>query len=402
MLSTVYAKDTLLTLEHAEHVALKDDPAIHKLTAQANALHDSAIAAHELPDPKFKLGMVSLPMDTLKVNQEPMTQLQAGINQMFPRGKTLDYKHQQTLSLADVKQAEQADQQLTILQSVREHFLDLYYHVQANEIIQQSRQSFAWLVKNTEMHYAIGHKNQQDVVRALLELARLDDRETRISMDEDIVRAQLSQWLSDVAYQPIADSFPTLASLDTQEEIKSALPEHPLVHIQDAQIKMAQFMVKVNEEQYKPAYGIDVTYSKRFGYNPNGELRSDFLSAMVTIELPLFPDKRQDKQLSASKQTVLANQYMRTDKLRTLFTLVDKAYAQWQGLTSRHRLYQSKLLPESEFNVNASLTAYQAGVTDFSTLIRAQLMQLELQLQALRIGVDQAKTQATLLYLSGK
>jgi len=401
-LSVAYAEETILTLAQAEHIALKNDPVINKLTAQTQAMNERAIAVGELPDPKLKLGLISLPTDTFKVDQEPMTQLQAGVNQMFPRGKTLDYKRQQSLSLADVKQAQQANEKLTILRSVRENFLEVYYQIQANQIIQQSRQSFSWLVKNTEMHYATGHKNQQDVVRAQLELARLDERQTRILADEEVARAQLSQWLEQAAYHSISDSFPSLKPVETREVIKSTLQEHPIIYAEDAQLEAAQFDVKINEEQYKPAYGIDVTYSKRFGHNPNGELRSDFLSAMVTVELPLFPDKRQDKQLSASKQQLLASRYTRIDKLRTLSTLVDKAYAQWQGLASRYRLYQDKLLPESEFNVNASLTAYQSGVTDFSTLIRAQLTELELQLETLRLQVDRAKAQATLLYLSGK
>jgi len=400
--SIVYAQETVLTLGQAEHIALKDDPIINKLSAQSQALNDRAIVAGELPDPKFKLGLTSLPIDSFSVDQEPMTQLQAGVNQMLPRGKTRDYQRQQNLSLADVKQAEQANQSLTILKSVRENFLETYYQVQANQIIQQSRQSFAWVLKNTEMHYAIGHKNQQDVVRAQLELSRLDDRQADISMRENMVRAQLSEWLEQAAYQPIDSDFPSLPSPDTQATIKSHLAEHPLIHAEDAQIDVAQIMVNINEEHYKPAYGFDITYSKRFGHNPNGELRADFLSAMVTIELPLFPDKRQDKQLSSSKQQLLASQYTRTDKLRTLSTLVDKTYTQWQGLAERYHLYQDKLLPESELNVNTSLTAYQAGVTDFSTIIRAQLVRLELQLQALRIQVDKAKAQATLLYLSGK
>jgi outer membrane protein TolC len=52
-------------------------------------------------------------------------------------------------------------------------------------------------------------------------------------------------------------------------------------------------------------------------------------------------------------------------------------------------------------NLEASLKAYQADVTGFTTLMRAQLSDLQTQLELLRLRIERAQAQARLLYLAG-
>jgi len=77
-------------------------------------------------------------------------------------------------------------------------------------------------------------------------------------------------------------------------------------------------------------------------------------------------------------------------------------YADWSRLGERVALYESRLLKESHANTQASLNAYQSGVTEFTTLMRAYMTDLDMQLDALRVRVDRARSQAGLLYLAGE
>jgi len=43
-----------------------------------------------------------------------------------------------------------------------------------------------------------------------------------------------------------------------------------------------------------------------------------------------------------------------------------------------------------------------SGVTEFTTLMRARITDLDVRLEDLRIRVDRAKIQANLLYLAGE
>ena len=391
-----------LNLDEALRLALADDPAIAASLARAQAHTDNAIAEGQLPDPKLKTGILNLPTDTLDIDQEPMTQLRLGLEQTFPRGATLQLRQRQSEWLASAEQARAEDAARQLVRDVRDSFLDLYYQVQAEQVIAETRDLFAQLVDTTRAHYASGRVNQQDVLRATLELSRLDDRATSIRNAADRQRATLAKWIGTAASQPLAEEFPELPVLPSRETLETALMQHPVIRTESAQLEAQHQAVRVAREQYKPGWSAGLEYNKRFGDNPGGDERSDMVSAMVSVELPLFTAKRQDRRLAASIQQAEAVQLTRDERLRELRQMLDSGYANWQRLGERAALYESQLLRTSAANAQASLQAYQSGITEFSTLMRARITDLDIQLDLLRIRVDRARAQTSLLYLAGE
>jgi outer membrane protein TolC len=396
--STVQAD---LDLTEAIRLALTDDPVIAASQARAQAFSDNAVADGQLPDPKLRTGLYNLPLDDLDISREPTTQLRMGVVQDFPRGDTLQYKQQQTEWMALSEQANTEVTKRKLVRDVRKHFLELYYQLQAELVISETRKLFAQLVDITQAHYATGRVSQQDVLRASLELSRLDDRTTRIRNEADKGRAELMKWIGDAASLSIDNDFPVLPMVLTKQEIEIVLPEHPVIRAETAKLEVSNRKVQIAREQYKPGWSAGVEYRKRFGDNPNGDDRADMMAAMVTVDLPLFPKKRQDKRLSASIQQAESVQLIRDDKLRELRRMLGTDYANWQRLGERAAIYESQLLRESTANALASLNAYQSGVTEFTTLMRARITDLDVRLDDLRIRVDRAKAQANLLYLAG-
>ena len=391
-----------LTLTEVERLALTDDPAIGALQARSQALQDAAVADGQLPDPKLKTGIYNLPLDTFDIDKEPTTQWRVGLVQSFPRGKSLQYKQRQTEWKAIAEQANAEAGTRKVIRDVRKEFLELYYQVQAEQIVMETRELFAQLVDITQAHYATGRVSQQDVLRASLELSRLDDRTTRIRNEADKDRAALAKWIGDAALLPIDKHIPVLPAPPARGEISTTLPEHPVIRAETAKLEASNQDIQIAREQYKPGWSAGLEYRKRFGNDPTGDDRADMMAAMVTLDLPLFPKNRQDKRLSASIQQGDAIQLSRDDKLRELKQMLDAEYANWQRLGERSVLYESQLLKESTANAQASLNAYQSGVTEFTTLMRARITDLDVRLDDLRIRVDRAKAQASLLYIAGE
>jgi outer membrane protein TolC len=81
--------------------------------------------------------------------------------------------------------------------------------------------------------------------------------------------------------------------------------------------------------------------------------------------------------------------------------MYDKDNHVWQRLGDREELYKNNLLASAKNNTKASLQAYQSGVSEFNTLMRAQITELDVRLEDLRIRVDRATAQARLLYITG-
>ena len=390
-----------LSLQQAEQIALQNDPMVASMMATSRAQENESVAASTLPDPQLRLGMFNVPLDTLSVSEEPMTQMAIGLQQQFPRGDVLDIKAEQTLLKSQASRALAGNTQREVVRDLRIAFLNLYYETQSANIIKESRALFSKLVKITEDQYAAGRANQQDVIRADLELSRLDDRHTKILGKQDQFRAELGQWLGDHAWQALDAEFPVLPNLPVLDNANALLTRHPLIQAQTAELNAAHKTTAMAQQDYKPGFNAFVEYRKRFGDNPDGSDRSDMMAAMVTMDIPLFTDNRQDKSVAASEENARAARYRLDDKLRMLKQMFDKSRAMYERSTERETLYKTSLLASAINNTSASLNAYQSGVTEFTTLMRAQITELDIRLDELRVRIDKAIAQAQLLYVTG-
>ncbi len=391
---------SVLTLAEAEQLALAEDPAVVASRARAEALREQSIASGQLPDPKLLLGMWNVPVNDFSVSREPTTQLRTGITQAFPRGNTLEYRQRSTEWLGKAEESITQGTRLQIQRDVRQVWLELYYQQRAAGIIEQSRDLFQQLVDITRSHFASGRVSQQDVLQAQLELSRLDDRATRIQKQADIQRAKLGRWLGERAWAPVDERFPVIPAPLSRETLRTDLPLHPVIIAANARVEARQQLVKVAREQYKPGFNIGIQYRKRFGDNPDNTSRNDMMAASVTLDLPIFTDKRQDKQLAASQSLADAAIQAREERLRELQRMLDSEYARWERLGEQEVLYRDNLLQEAHANADAALSSYQNGINEFTTLMRARLMELDVRLQDIRIRVDRAKAAARLLFLA--
>ena len=391
-----------LSLQEAESLAADQDPRLSEIRLKSEALQESAVAAGTLPDPKLKFGLMNFPTDTFDRDQEPMTQIQLGVVQMFPSGDTLQLKSDRMVDNAKGETARAMAQKRNVIQQVRMNWLDVYYWQHAADLVARNRKLFKQLVNVTESLYAVGRRKQQDVLRAELELGLLDDRETQVATMVEMQRANLAKLIGQqAAYRPLSTAFPSLPEIPAPEISRQLLTRHPLLDLEQARVDASQKDVAIARQAYKPAWLLDVTYGFRDGYNPNGSERADFLSAMVMMDMPLFTGKRQDRNLSANKLKHQASLYAREDRVRELNKAWEVSNAEWLRLGERVRLFETSLLAKARENSKASLHAYQNDQGDFSSLMRARIMEFETELKALRMRVDYAKSQAKLLYLVG-
>jgi len=398
--SAAAAEGGELALSEAEALALEKDPLIRGYQSQSDAFVERAVAEGQLPDPQLKFGIQNLPTDTFSRTQDDMTMLMVGAQQAFPRGRTLRYRSEQTQAMADAEAAKAAHQRLLVLQAARNAYLELYYQSHAEAILRENRSLFEELLSITEKQYAAGRDNQHDVIRAQLELSLLDDRLTETASDREQALAELAKWITPAqAQRPLSETLPSLAELPAKEALATNLPKHPAIQTESAMVNASEKSVAIAGEQYKPGWMLDVTYGNR--RDVDGVDLSDMLTAMVTIDLPLFPGKRQDRALAASEKEVTAATYSRAEKLRELTRMLEAVCAKYKRLGERFDLYEKRARVEAAQTTEATLAAYETGRADFISMLRARMTDIDTRLMALRIQVDRAKAHADLLYLAG-
>lgn len=389
-----------LSLAKAERLALRNDPKVAAALARARAFSEQGIADGQLSDPLLKLGLFNLPIDDFDLRKNPTTQLRLGVVQMFPRGDTRELKNLRAKWLSNAENATAENSARNLLKTIRELWLETWYQQEAQSVIDENRRLFRQLVDITEGQYAAGRANQQDVLRADLELSRLDDRLLKARKAEAAARGMLTRWVGDPARLQLPPEQPYIPAPADLSGLKVGLPEHPAISIKSAQLEAQERVVDIAREQYSPGWSLGGEYRQRFGDNPDGSGRESMIALMATIDLPLFTARRQDKQLSAAQEKADAIWFTRQDALQQLQSELYWRLADEEELNDRLALYQNQLLKSAQANSEASLQAYQSGTTEFTALMRASITELDIQLQSLRVLVDLQKNHARLQWLA--
>lgn len=393
--------DAILTLQQAEQLALKDEPSLVSQDWQAQSLSERAIADGQLMDPKLQLIMANLPTDTFNFDQENMTQLKVGIMQQFPPGDTLNIKQQKTQKQAELVLSKKADLGLRITKDVRLTYLEIYYWELAKKTITKNKKLFGQLVDIVQSLFSVGRNNQHDLIRAQLELSRLDDRIAKITQKINAQRSKLSRWIgAKNSHKPLTSNLPALPIpqlKDDFETLSHHFYTHPRIQEIDKKLEISSKDIALAKEDYKPGWGLNLSYSYRDD-QPNGIKRADFVSAGLTLDLPLFTAKRQDKKHQSKEYAHQALKDKRIALLRQLVADLQQEMANEEQLQIRHQLYNNLLLPQAKRQAEASLLAYQSDRGGFADVMRAYIGDLNANLDERRIAVDHLQANAKILY----
>lgn len=386
-----------VTLQDVENAALVQAPEIQSWQAKAKGLKAASVAAGQLADPKLMLGAANVPVDTFSFEQEGMTQVQFGLQQAFPRGRSLHYGalKQENLSAAAAQQ--QKNWQLKVLQGVRSAWVNLYAALQSQQFLLEQKKVLQNLVRVTESMVANNKAQQYNLVGAQLELSGVEDRLLQNQQAIMTARSQLARWTgSDLAQKAHPHKLPKWTAPPALSQLEKKLEHHPALQVDTDTVAAARADVDVAKQQYKPGFMMGVTYGAR-----QGDGRPDFLSGQVTMDLPLFTGNRQDQSLQASQEQLTASEADRLSNYRQLRETLITQYSTWQQRTKSVRLYQLNLLPQAKQYAESTMSAYQNAQIDFPTVAAASIRVLDTELLELKSEVEMTTARINLLYFEG-
>jgi outer membrane protein TolC len=397
----LFADNEDLTLDKAVSIAIERSPELKQLRSQTRAITQEAVAAGQLDDPKMLLNLSNLPTDTFNFVQEDMTQFQMGVGQSFPKGRSKTIQRFRLSALAKAEAYRFVVKQLEIMKEVREYWLELFYWRQAKSIMEEQRSVFEYLKEITQSMVANGAL-QEDAIRAILELDKVVNRILLIDQNISTIESELGYWIGfEEAESTLPVTLPKLPDLPELDHLEAALEQHSELFVKQSEICAKMENVRLKQEDYKPGWDAQVLYGVRGGRRSNGNKRSDFISAGVVIDLPIFPKNRQSRRLSSSIDSLHA---AKDEKISTLWKLESELKRQWQNwfeLGDRVVLYETMLVPRAQDYSKSTLVAYQNAESNFNTVSQAYVMNLELQLESLRVSIEKAKVRVAILYLQG-
>jgi outer membrane protein TolC len=419
--------ESILSFETAIKSAQKNDPWLTGNIHKQRSIESMSIAVSTLPDPKISIGLANLPTDGFDFGQEGMTQAKIGIAQMFPRGDTLDIKSQQLRIQSEAYPFQRQDREAKVAVTVGSLWLDAYRVQQSIALIEKNRSLFEQLADIAEASYssALGKTRQQDIVRAQLELTKLEDRLEKLGQQKNRYEGMLSQWLTkfttgndsveatlynDLSLHDmvLSQQIPQIDLLNNKlvqtqtwlnsGELVKYFTSHPSVVAIEKKVNATKTGIKLAEQKYQPEWGVSASYGYRAD-DPMGRSRADLFSVGVTFDLPLFTENRQDKEVQSA---IFETEAVKTEKLlllRQLLGSYSSAKGRLQRLKDRQDLYTSKLLPQIHDQAEASLTAYTNDDGDFAEVVRSRIAVLNAEIDELTLNVEEQKLNLELNYL---
>ncbi|MGB5210131.1 MAG: TolC family protein [Gammaproteobacteria bacterium] len=390
-----------IDLDAAESLALERDARLAGLAERRQALQEDAVAVGQLPDPEMRLGALNLPVDSFALDQEPMTQVQVGLRQRFPRGHSRALNRDRMEILAQAESDRADARRRDVVRALRRAWTERARIAEATAILRDQQQWFAQLEEAVTSAYAAGRRQQQDLLRIAMERDLLEEDAVRLhqlALDQD---ATLRQLLGDSGIRADVSRLPVLPLPPDPQQGAEALARHPLILAELRQVEAGSVGVEIAQQDYRPAWALDVAYGFREGRDNDGDQRPDFFSAMISFDLPLFRSQRQDRKVASANARESEQRSRLQDLQRQLMQQFQAASGDWESLDQRLRLFEQRVMPAADATVQATRQAYRNDVAPFDELVRAEKTVLDARTRLLRLKAERLQTQADLLYLTG-
>jgi outer membrane protein TolC len=394
-----------LTLADVQQIALERDAMTREMRAQAQAMRERAVMEGQLMDPALRFGAANVPVDSFSLSDEDMTMIEIGLSQEFQPGKSRQLSRRQMEQLAAGMDATALDRERLVKREVRKLWTQLGYVNAARRIIDEQTAWVEQMRQSARARYASGEGQQLDVLAAGLDVAMLREQLLDLDRDDAMARSQLTFWLgAEDAARARPSGVSPRAELETLATLEARLGAHPAQLDYERRIDAARTAVDVAREKRKPGWMLDVSYGFRQdgGMNAGMAERPDMLSAMVSMDLPLFTKNRQDRAVSAARLEARGLHERHEDHRREMQAMLVEAWNTAQRTAELERFYETDLLKLADQSVTAALLAWRSNRVMIDDVVRARRLAADTRMKHLRLAADRALAQHEIDYLAGE
>jgi len=366
-----------LALDEAVALALAANPGLAGMQARAEAVAAVPPQAGALPDPMVSISAMNFPVDSFARDQEPMTQLQIGIEQSLPFPGKLGLKERAAEFDAGAAASNVDEARLLLVRDVQVAWWQMFYQDRALETVSRNQDLLRQFVQIAQTRYKVGEGLQQEVLLAQVELSRLLDREVELQGLRSQQAAQFNALLDRTAGAPVhlpQQVDEQLASLLPEAELyRRAEANRPLLEQRRRELAAARTRHALARRDSYPDFTLGAAYGLRDGNNPDGSTRPDFATLRLAMSLPLYAGRKQDRAIDQRASELLHTQYALQDESRRVQAAIAAARADYLRAGKQVQLFRTGIIPQARQSVASMLSGYQVNKVDFLNLVRAQV-----------------------------
>lgn len=261
-----------------------------------NALQNMADSATQLPDPQLKYGIENVPLggnNNQRLTREGMTMQRVGIMQTYVSATKRERKAQTILAEADTVRGNSETLRAQLQRDTAQAWLELALSRQilqeVNALVQESQRQ----ISVQKAGVAAGGESTR-VLDARLTLSAMQDRLADATRDASIAQTRLTR-LTGVADVTTQGPLPRFERLPADPAVLyAAIADHPEIAQAEQETRLAQARAAQSAVAAIPDIGVEVYYGRR------GNNFDDMAGVEISMDLPLFQSRRQDKDHAAT------------------------------------------------------------------------------------------------------
>ena len=357
--------------------------------------------AKSLPDPKFTYGYFIEEVETRVGPQRNKLE----IMQMFPWFGEIEARTDAAAAAAKAARKRYEAKKLKLFSEVKDAFYEYSYLARAIEIAKENLELIQHFEEVARTKYMVAATGHPDVIRAQIELARLEDRLKTLEELRKPIIARLNAVLN--RQSPEMLPWPRKAEFRATEVSREKMIEllrlrNPELEALDFELEAAKNRVELAKKKFWPDVGVGVGWTDTgSALNPGmSDSGKDPIILMFTMNLPIWREGYKAAELQA-KANVRRASHQKKEAENTIIARAERSLYDFEDSDRKRKLYGDVLIPKSEELLGASETAYKAGTIDFLSLINAQQKLLEFQLHYERAVTDNQQELARLEMLVG-
>lgn len=355
-----------------------------------------------LPDPKFNYKYF---IEEVETRVGPQRQ-SFGISQAFPWFGKLNLRGDIAAEVANAAKQRYESAKLKLFFEVKDVYYEYYYLSKSISITQENISLIKHLESVARSRYKAAAGSHPDVIRAQVEMGKLEDRyQTLVDLKAPVIarlNAALNRPVDAEIPAPDAIEFHEVEVVD-QEQIARLLQSNPELKALRHEIVQNQKKIELAKKDFYPdfTFGVNVIDT---GDSPVGNPQDngkDPVIASVSINIPLWHDKYAAAKRQA-RQKYYAARRLRTEQTNSLSSKLKMALYRFRDAERKVDLYGNALLPKAKESLKVTETGFRSASGSFTDLIDAQRILLEFALSYERALADRSQALAEVEKMVGQ
>jgi cobalt-zinc-cadmium efflux system outer membrane protein len=370
--------------------AVAHSPSLDALRARSRALSEYSKGAGTWKDPALSLEFVNVPVDSLELDESPMSGVQVKAEQSLP---ALGWsKHSKELAQIQIAISEQKalEATLRLRREVEVTFLQLALSNMLEQLTVKHIERTEELLRAVRGRYEVGATGQHSLLRLMVLRDRLKDEQLDFYRDRKEISAALARALGRESFETFdtpAALMPVSPPENRNRWFEAAQKHRPLLARIDQEIASERKQTQLAGIQARPEVKVWLGYRLRDIDTPTDD-GTDFVSAGFSVPIPLGSRKRADAQRSghrAAEASVQAQYRATRDGIRSD---VETISARWERAHEKALTYGDVLIPSSRLALETALSEFSVGKADFTVLYEAEVDLLIMERSFLEASVE--------------